>query len=147
MPRSTGRLVTKGAAVGDLAVGLRAGDLEPVDAQGVVAVADGQVGHPAVTVDASAGALAGGDAAAGQADAVEVLVEGLVAGGLAGEQEVAADVEHGAADGLAGVQVVAEVDRPQCGAAPAVALQPALDGLAFAVLLGGAVLGLDEIRR
>ena len=94
-----GQAGDEGAAVGDLAAGPRAGDLEPVDAQGVVAVADGQVGHPAVAVDASAGALAGGGAAAGQADAVEVLVEGLVAGGLAGEQEVAAGVEHGAADG------------------------------------------------
>ncbi len=66
--------------------------------------------------------------------------------GQAGD-EGAAGVEHGAADGLAGVQVVAEEDGPQCGAARAVALQPALDGLAFAVLLGGAVLGPDELRR
>ena len=35
----------EGAAVGDGAVRPRAGDLEPVDAQGVVAVADGQAGH------------------------------------------------------------------------------------------------------
>ena len=78
---------------------------------------------------------------------MEVLVEGLVAGLLAGEQEVAAGVEHGAAYGLAGVQVVAEEDRPQGGAAPAVARQPALDGLPFAVLLVGAVLGRHELRR
>ena len=56
-----------------------------------------------------------------------------MAGVLAGEQEVAAGVEHRAADGLAGVQVVAEVDWPQCGAAVAVAPQPALDRLPFAV--------------
>ena len=104
----------------------------PVDAQGVVAVADGQVGHPAVAVDPPARAGPGGDAAGGRPDAVEVLVEGLVAGVLAGEQEVAAGVEHRAADGLAGVQVVAEVDRPQCGAAVSVAPQPALDRLPFA---------------
>ena len=59
----------EGAAVGDGAVGSRAGDLQPVDAQGVVAVADGQAGHPPVAADAAAGA--GGGAAGGQADAVE----------------------------------------------------------------------------
>ena len=56
---------------------------------------DGQVVHPAVAVDAPARALAGDGAAAGQADAVEVLAEGLVAGLLAGGQEVAVGVEHG----------------------------------------------------
>ena len=50
------------------------------------------------------------------------------------------------ADGLAGVRVVAEVHRPQGGATRAVARQPALDGLAFAVLLGGAVPGRHELR-
>lgn len=45
------------------------------------------------------------------------------------------------------VGVVAELDRPQGGAGPAVARQPALDGLPFAVLLGGAVPGPQELRR
>ena len=68
-----------GAAVGDGAVGFGAGDLQPVDAQGVVAVANGQVGQPAVTVDAALRRASRGAAAGGRADAVEVLVEGLVA--------------------------------------------------------------------
>ena len=70
-----------------------------------------------------------------------------MAGRLGGEQEVAAGVEHGPADGLAGVQVVAEVHRAQRGAAAAVGLQPALGGLALAVLLVGAVPGGRELRR
>ena len=142
-----GQAGDEGAAVGDGAVGSRAGDLEPVDAQGVVAIAQRQVGHPAVVVDASPRPGAGADAAGGRTDAVEVLVEGLMAGRLGGEQEVAAAVEHGPAHGLAGVEVVAEVDRAQCGVARAVALQPALGGLALAVLLGEAVAALDELRR
>ena len=85
--------------------------------------------------------------AGGRVDAVEVLVEGLVAVRLAGEQEVAAAVEHRPADRLAGVQVVAQVDGPQWGAAGTVALRPALGRPPFAVLLEGAVPGTDERRR
>ncbi len=99
-----------------------------------------------MALDAAARPGAGGGAAGGDLDAVEVLVGGFVAGRFGGEQEVAAGVEHGLADGLAGVQVVAEVDGAQRGGAGAVAVQPAFDGLALAVLLVGAVLGLDELR-
>ena len=96
-----------------------------------------------LVLDLPAGACAGGEFG----DAVEVLVEGLVAVRLAGEQEVAAAVEHRPADRLAGVQVVAQIDGPQWGAAGTVALQLALGRLPFAVLLEGAVLGTDERRR
>ena len=65
---------------------------------------------------------------------------------LAHEQEMPVRRPHRLADRLAGEQVVAQIDRLQPGVAPAMALQPAPDRPAFAVLLLVAVLGHDEFR-
>jgi len=60
---------------------------------------------------------------------------------LGGEQEVAACCSDGLGDRLAGEQVAAEVDGPQVLQALPMCGQPALGGVALAVLLLGAVLG------
>ena len=78
--------------------------------------------------------------------------------GLADEKEVRPEVEDQSAQGLAAVQVVAEEDRPVGAQLVAVGGQPALGGVALAVLLalllgqtrlvrGRVLLGLDELRH
>ena len=109
-----GQIGDEGVAVGDGAVGAGDLDLEPVHAQGVVAVADGQAGHEAVAVDAPLPAPAHDRSVRFQGDAVEILVQGFVAVRLAGEDEAPADRPNGFADRLAGIQIVAQVDRAQC---------------------------------
>ena len=49
-------------------------------------------------------------------------------------------------DGLTGEQIVAEKNRPAVGHRGSVPHEPALRGIAFAVLLLRAVLGRDEFR-
>src|SRR5580704_4333882 len=68
-------------------------------------------------------------------------------GGLAGQDEVAARPLDGGGDWLAGEQVVAEKDRPARRHRRTMPLQPALRGVAFAVLLLRSVAGGDEFRR
>ena len=59
---------------------------------------------------------------------------------LAGEDEiVAGGRQH--CDGVAGEQIVAEIDRTQRREPFVVPVVPAFDGVAFAVLLFGTVLG------
>jgi hypothetical protein len=59
---------------------------------------------------------------------------------------VAARVQDGLAKRLAGEQVVAEIDRIECGVAPSMRGQPALGGGVLAILLLRAVLRGDEFR-
>src|SRR4051812_12365107 len=66
--------------------------------------------------------------------------------GLAGEQEVPALLTHRLADRLAGIKIVAEIDRVQPFVAGAMALEPAPHGAALAVLLVVTVLRPDELR-
>ena len=79
-------------------------------------------------------------------DAREVLLDGLMRCGLAGEQEVPALLKHRLAHRLAGMEIVAEVDRVQSFVAGAVPLEPAPHGAALAVLLVVTVLRHDEFR-
>ncbi len=95
-------------------------------------------------------ALAGGflgDGPLVKGGALHEVVEGLVGRRLGGEQEVAACRRDGHGNRLAGEKVVAEVDRPQALQALAVGGQPALGGIALAVLFLGPVLGGDELRH
>ncbi len=64
---------------------------------------------------------------------------------FADEQEVAAGREDRFAGGLAGVQIVAEIDRVEPGVLGAVSGQPALHCVGLAILLLGAVLRGDEL--
>ncbi len=89
-------------------------------------------------------ALAGGflgDGPLVKGGALHEVVEGLVGRRLGGEQEVAACRRDGHGNRLAGEKVIAEVDRPQALQALAVGGQPALGGIALAVLFLGPVLG------
>ena len=72
--------------------------------------------------------------------AVDEVVERLVRGLLAGEDEVVAVVDELLDHALAGEEIVAQIHRTQGLQARAVLLVPALDGVALAVLLLGAVL-------
>jgi hypothetical protein len=82
-----------------------------------------------------------------EVDAGEVFGDGLVRARLAGQDEAAAALLDGLDDRLAGMEVVAEVDRPEAGDAGAVAGQPALGGGALAILFFRPVLGHDELGR
>ncbi len=86
------------------------------------------------------------------------FVQALVGTGLADEDEVRPEVVDELAEGLAAVQVVAEEDRPVGPQLVDVGRQPALGGVALAVLValilgqfgplgGGVLLGLDELRH
>jgi len=77
----------------------------------------------------------------------EILGDGLMLGGFACEDEIAASLLDGGGDGLAGEQIVAEKDWPEVGHRRAVPRAPSLRGVAFAILLLGPVLWRDELRR
>ena len=68
-------------------------------------------------------------------------------GRLAGEDEVAAGVLDRGGDRLAGEQVVTEINRPEMGNCATMPDQPALGGIALAILLLRPVLRGDELRR
>ena len=82
-----------------------------------------------------------------QLGAVQVLSNRLMRRRLAGEDEVAAGIIDLGDDRLAGKQIVTEIDRPEVGEAGAVPGQPALRGIALAILLLRPVLRCDELRR
>ena len=145
--------------VGALAVALDH-ELDPAAHDGVVAVADRHSVHPAVAVPLDLlVAVAGLDPAAGVDEIVmENFLQALVGTGLTDEEEVRSEVADQSAQGLAAVQVVAEEDGPVGLQLVDVGRQPALGGVALAVLLaaflgqfgplgGGVLLGLDELRH
>src|ERR1700712_2270317 len=70
--------------------------------------------------------------------AVHEVIKGLVRRWLGGQQEVAIGRRNGLSDRLTGEQVVAEIDRPQGLYAVPVSGEPALGGVALAILLLGA---------
>ena len=76
-----------------------------------------------------------------------MLSDGLMGSRLAGEDEVAAGIMDSADDRLAGKQIVPEIDRPKMRDGGTVLGQPALGGIAFAVLLLCPVLRRNELRR
>ena len=82
-----------------------------------------------------------------QFGAGKIFADGLMRGRLAGEDEIAAGLLDGGGDRLAGEQVVAEEDWPAVRHERAVPGQPALCGVALAILLLRPVLGGDEFRR
>src|SRR5271168_1737063 len=66
---------------------------------------------------------------------------------LAGEDEISADLLDGGSDRLAGEQIVAQIDRAQMRDRRTVPRQPALRGVALAILLFRSVLRRDELGR
>src|SRR5258708_23793579 len=56
-------------------------------------------------------------------------------------------VLHHRSDGLAGEEIVAEIDRPQRREPGVMLVEPALAGVSLAILFFGAVLRCDELRH
>ena len=134
-------------AVGQLAGGVGDLDLQPVDREGVGAVAQGHVVEPSVAMDRAVAAVADGLAVLRENDARQVLAESGMRLRLAGEQEVSTHRLDRHADGLTGEQIVAEIDRLEMGISWAAGGQPAAGGSRLAVLLLVPVLRHDELRR
>ena len=112
---------------------------------GVLAVAQRNRLDPAIAEGLVRLALADFLVVAAELGAVDEIVERLVRGRLAGEDEIVAGVRQHLDDGLAGEQIVAEKDGTQRAQPRGVLGVPALDGVAFAVLFFGAVLRRDEL--
>lgn len=133
--------------VGDLALGVRNGNADPIDETAILAVAERRAFEPAI--------------ARGQAFAGDFLRNRmLVAGGplheivlglererFGGEEKIAAALGDGLGDWLAGEEIVIKIDWPQTGEPHAGCREPALAGVAHAILLLRAVLGRNELRH
>ena len=72
------------------------------------------------------------------------VVKRLVRAFLAGEDEIVAIILHHFGDGLAGEEVVAEINGPQWAKPFAMLMVPPLHSVAFAILLLGTILSRDE---
>ena len=122
--------------VGALAVTLDH-ELDPAAQYGGGAVAERHSVQPAVAVPLDLLlVVAGLDPAAGMDEVVmQHFVQALVGTGLADEDEVRPEVVDELAEGLAAVQVVAEEDRPVGPQLVDVGRQPALGGVALAVVV------------
>ena len=114
----------------------------PVDAHRLVAVPDWHVVEPLV----DSGFLLSPrisrlDMQLFQLDALMVFVQGGKLGFLGGEDEVGTMLlDNGLANRLAGVQGIAEIDRPEGLVSGRIAIQPSFQRVEFAVLLGCIVL-------
>src|ERR1700722_5172479 len=135
------------AVVSTLAFSVEDLDGEPVDQDGIVRGAQRYGVEPAVDVGRALAAFADGLTMLLQFGALQVLGNGLMRSWLAGEDEVAAGILDGGNVRLAGKQIVTEIDRPKAGEGGAVPSQPALGGIAFAILLLRPVLRRDKFRR
>src|SRR4051812_31969082 len=121
-------------------------DLKPVDREPLRITPQRHVAQPAVAMGEALLAALDPLDVLGEVDAGQVLLEGLMRGRLAGEQEVPALREHRLAHRLAGIEVVAKIHRIEPGQAGAVPSKPAPYGAALAVLLVVPVLRPDELR-
>ena len=120
----------------------------PVDAHRIVAVPDWHVVEPLVgsgfLVSPCISHLA---LHLFQLDALMVFVQGGKFGFLGGEDEVGTMLlDNGLANRLAGVQGIAEIYRPEGLVSGRIVIQPSFQCAEFAVLLGGIVLRLNELR-
>jgi len=121
--------------VGSLCLGVEGLDGEPVDRDGILGGAQRHGVEPAVDGGGALAAFADGLAMLLQFGAQQVLSNGLMRRWLAGEDEVAAGIVDRGGDRLAGKQIVPEIDRPKVSEAGTMPGQPALGGIAFAILL------------
>ena len=124
-------------------------DRQPVDFERIFAVTDRNFTEPLEMERFKLVALVFAPAfELWQFNAVQVLLDELVRAGLAVEDEVTVGLfENLLADGLVGVEVVAEIDRPKALIEGAGMLsQQAFDGFGFVVLFFVAVLRGDELH-
>ena len=123
--------------VGPLSLVVEDLDGEPVDRYGVLGGAQRHCDEPAVDGGGALAALVNGLTILMQFGAMEIFGDGLMGGGLAGQDEAAAGVLDGGNDGLAGKQVVTEIDWPKMvdrGAVPGQPVACPCEGRGFAAL-------------
>src|SRR3954468_9206026 len=137
----------EGIVVGALARTVEDFDGEPGDGNGIGGAAQRNFGEPAVDVSDPFAALANGLTMLLELDAGEIFSDGLMRAWLAGQDEVAAALLDDAHDRLAGIEIVATIDRPETGDTGLMAGQPALGGGPFAILFFRPVLRRDELGR
>jgi len=137
----------EGIVIGPAPLGIQNFDGEPVDDQGVFGVPQRNVIQPAVDEGIFLSWLMNDLTVLGQFGAVEVLGDRLVRAWLAGQDEGAAAGLNRLGNRLAGIKVVAEIDRPERRQGSTNAGQPTLGRGTFAVLLFRSVPGRDERRR
>ena len=137
----------EGHLVCDCALGVEAVEADPVDQHGVLAVAQRNLLDEPVAMRLARLAFADLDLMTREFGSIDEVVERLVRGLLAGEDEIVAVVREPLDHALAGEQIVAQIHRSQGLQARAVLHEPAFDRVALAVLLLGAVLFDDELRR
>ena len=104
-------------------------EADPVVQYRVLAVADRNGLDPAVTECRCRVAPADLLLVAESLGAVDEVIERLVRGRLAGEDEIVAGVRDHLADGMTGEQIVAEIDRTQRRDPCVVTVEPAFDGV------------------
>ena len=140
-----------GVVVDRPALAIRGGELEPVDLQGVVPVAQGNVAQETIGVGEDLAALTPDDPVGceetGAGAALDPFGERGVRGGLAHEEEIKALGASRLAQRLAAVEVVAEERHAPGAVVTTPGGEPALGGRRFAVLLVVTILGDDEFRR
>ena len=130
-----GQIGDEAVAISHLAV--RTGNLDgqPIDPQGIRAVAQGQIAHPTIGVtEALFAALDGLDKGV-EFDAGQIFAQRGMGLGLADEQKMAGGGEHGLADRLAGVEIIAQIDGVEMRETRPMGGKPAPAGAAFAILL------------
>jgi hypothetical protein len=112
----------------------------------VVAIPERHPFHPTIAVhDAQLATLHGSDALR-HFDAREPFVDSRMGSRLADEEEVSAGRQHVLTDRLAGIEIVAEIDRIELRITRAMRCEPSPRGAAFAILLLAPVLGRHEFR-
>jgi len=131
-------------AIGDGAAGVENLDLEPVDLQGIVAVAQRDILDPTVTVDDFDLTALDRFFVALKIDPGDVFLDQGMRGRLADEDEMPVDGADGLAQGLAGEQIVAEIDRAKPGVVRPVGRQPPLRSGVLTVLFFRAILRGNE---
>jgi len=136
-----------GDGIFDTAVAVENLEPDPVDQRGVLAVAHRNAFDPAITAGLDRLALADFFLVTLGLGSVDEVVERLVRAFLAGEDEIVARGRQHCDDGLAGKEIVAEIDGTQRAKPFAVPIVPALDGVALAVLLFRTVLRRDEVGK
>ena len=134
-----------GHGIFDLSLGVQDLETDPVHQYRILAVSDRNGLDPAVAARIRRFAASNSLHVAERLGSVDEVVERLVRGRLAGEDEIVAGVGHHLADRVAGEQIVAKKDRAQRRDPCVVIVEPAFDGVAFAILFLGSVLGRDEL--
>jgi len=137
----------EGIVIGPSPLGIQNLDGKPVDDQSVLGIPQRNLIQPAVDEGTFLAGLMDDLTMLGEFGAVEIFGDRLVRAWLAGQDEGTAAGLNRLGDRLAGIKIVAEIDRPKRRQGGTNAGQPTLGRGTLAVLLFRPVLGRDELRR